>query len=132
MWEMKRLLTVLVAAVMLVFIFYRIIEDDDLLVTFTRPTVLVPAVAIGLWWYRRRRRSQNDIALVERTIRKINADPAVRALVVVERFQRGYAYFEQGKYAAAIADFTSVVESYSADANPAIRELVEFARDVIR
>jgi hypothetical protein len=48
---MKRFFPILTAAVMLVFIFYLIIEDDDLLVTFTRPTVLVLAVAIGLWWY---------------------------------------------------------------------------------
>ena len=72
MWAMKRLLTVLVAAVMLV-------------------------LAVGCY-----QKSNNALDL----------------------YNRGYDHGAQGDYAAAIADYTLVVESYSADADPAMREQV--------
>jgi TolA-binding protein len=45
-------------------------------------------------------------------------------MCVHELYNRGYAHSLQGDHAAAIADYTAVVDSYSADAAPAIRPKV--------
>jgi len=53
-----------------------------------------------------------------------STDPAIREQVAEALVNRAVAHGDQGDNAAAIADYTLVVESYSADADPAIRELV--------
>ena len=134
MWEMKRLLPLLAAAAMLVLSIGCTSNDAEVeqlrkeldeikaAIPVASPTPQRSATATP-------QRSATATPQRSATATPSQTVPSNRLPAVKTLFNLGYARLQQGDYAAAIADYTSAVKRYSADADPAIREVVAVARE---
>jgi len=126
MWEMKRLLPLLAAAAMLVLSIGCTSNDAEVEQLRKELDEIKAAIPVASPTPQRSATAtpqRSATATPSQTVPS-NRLPAVKTL-----FNLGYARLQQGDYAAAIADYTSAVKRYSADADPAIREVVAVARE---
>ena len=124
MWEMKRLLPLLAAAAMLVLSIGCTSNDAEVEQLRKELDEIKAAIPVASPTPQRSATAtpqRSATATPSQTVPS-NRLPAVKTL-----FNLGYARLQQGDYAAAIADYTSAVERYSADADPAMRILVALA-----
>ena len=142
MWEMKRLLPLLAAAAMLVLSIGCTSNDAEVEQLRKELDEIKAAIPVASPTPQRSatatpqrsatatpQRSATATPQRSATATPSQTVPSNRLPAVKTLFNLGYARLQQGDYAAAIADYTSAVKRYSADADPAIREVVAVARE---